>query len=384
MAPSRAVDGDSLGDALMRILLAPSAFAPHRGGVEELTLKLGQALQRRGHEVAVVTVRHPRSLPETDIVEGVRVVRLALSAPGRHPRRMVEHLSTQRAASRRLDALAAPDVVHLICASIHLPAVAAYARRVDAPLVITTQGETAMDADGLYQRSRWMRGVLRRESSRAAALTACSRWTAEHAASIAPAFAGADVVLNGVDPDDWSAVTAPPDEPVVVAWGRHVPQKGFDLLLAAFDLLREEVPQAQLVLGGDGPEHERLLSLAGPGVTLIGRLDRTGVRDLLAKARVVAVPSRIEPFGIVAVEALAAGRGLVWSNRGGLREASGGLGHGVDPFDAAALATALRDELAHPVPPEVGRAHAAGLSWDALASQYEVIYLSRLQRRTPR
>jgi len=297
---------------------------------------------------------------------------------------MVEHLSTRGQAGRRLDALARPDVVHLVCASIQLPVVASYARRVGAPLIITTQGETAMDAHGLYQRSQWMRGVLRRESSRAAALTACSRWTAEHAATIAPAFAVSDVVLNGVDPDDWSAVPEAPDEPIVVAWGRHVPQKGFDLLMAAFDLLREEVPHAQLVLGGDGPEHERLQALAGPGVTLVGGLGRLGVRDLLAGARVVAVPSRIEPFGIVAVEALAAGRGLVWSTHGGLREASGGLGRGVDPFDAAALATGLRDELANPTKSEDGRAHAAGLSWDALAARYESIYLHSLQERPPR
>jgi glycosyltransferase involved in cell wall biosynthesis len=369
----------------MRIWLAPSAFFPHRGGVEELTLKLAQHLQARGHDVLVVTNRHPLDLPAVDTVEHVAVRRLAFPAPGRHPARWAGYRRTSGTTRAQLEWLRpTPDVVHVVCASTQLPTIMRAARDRGVATVITTQGETEMDAGRLYQRSAWMRRALDRWSRQADVLTACSAWTAEVTANVAPAFAGAVVIPNGIDPADWAAVGSRPDEPVVAAWGRHVPQKGFDLLLSAFDLVRRQRPGARLLLGGDGPERPRLQAAAGPGVELVGPLDRSGVAALLSQARIAVVPSRVEPFGIVALEALAAGRGLVWSTRGGLAQASGGLGRGVDPHATVALADAMLAELADPTDPDAARVHAAAHDWSVLAAQYEQQYRAALQHRAAR
>lgn len=359
----------------MRVWLAPSAFFPHRGGVEELTLKMAQHLSRCGDDVAVVTNRHPPSLPEDEEVEGISVHRVAFTAPGRRPNHVLHHLRAQGQIDRDLAAVGEPpDLVHVICPSTQLGPVARQARQLGVPLVITSQGETEMDAGRLYQRSRWMRATLRRAAGDAAALTACSRWTAVAAARVAPEFTSSLVIPNGVDPQDWAGMPTPPKSPVVAAWGRMVPQKGFDLLLAAWPLVRERVPDAQLRLGGSGPEQSRLSALAGEGVELLGSLDRAGVRALLQSARVAVIPSRIEPFGIVALEALAAGRGLVYSAGTGLAEAAGSCGRPANVRDAEELATAIVDELESPTTSEAGRVRGEELSWTSLVGKYRDLY----------
>lgn len=361
----------------VRIWLCPSAFAPHRGGVEELTLKLAQHLTRRGHDVVVVTNRVPADLPASSVVEGVEVRRVGHSLPTRRPASLVRHARAARSVQQELASLPGPDLVHQICLSSQMGALRSYARRRSLPVVLTTQGETAMDAQGIYQRNPWLRAELRRSARSAAALTACSSWTRNHAATIAPDFAGASVVLNGVDVEDWRAGPLP-EAPVFAAWGRHVREKGFDLLLEAFARLRLRLPEAQLLLGGDGPERPRLVG--APGVQLLGPLDRAGVREMLGRARVVVVPSRVEPFGIVALEALAAGRGLVHSVHGGLAEAAGGCGRAADPRDADALASAMLAELREPTSSADGVQRATALSWDRITSEYEAVYAAARTR----
>lgn len=358
----------------MKILLMPSAFWPHKGGVEELTLKLAQHLLRRGHTVTVLTNLWPLDLPVTEVVDGVQVRRLRWTLPARNPASRIDHTRRSKGLVAEVARIAgAFDIVHVQCASNQTFYARRGARAAGRPLIVTTQGETVMDAGRIYQRSGWLRRELTSAAGEAVTLTACSDWTARVTSSVASRFADAEVVYNGVDADDWITVD-PPAAPSLVAWGRHVPQKGFDLLLAAFAELRRRIPEAALVLGGDGPERERLETLAGPGVSFAGALDREGVRALLESARVAVVPSRIEPFGIVALEALAAGRGLVYSTRGGLSEAADTCGRGVDPFDTTSFAAALQAEIEQPTSSVAGRRRANEMSWEAVGAQYEAIY----------
>ena len=358
----------------LRIWLAPSAFHPSRGGVEELTLQLARDYQHRGHDVTVVVHRHPADLPEHDLVEGVPVRRLDLDLPGASLSRLVRYPFALREQLAALDGIGpTPDVVHVQCASNQVLALSLWTRRRRVPLVLTTQGEVTMDAGRIYDRSAQLRGVLRLGSRRAQALTACSARAGDDAAAIASRFAGCLVVPNGVDPAQWT-VRALPEAPIFAAWGRQVPQKGLDLLIDAFAIVRSVIPNAILRIGGDGPEHERLRELAGPGVEFAGPLDRAGVQSLLDRSRVVVVPSRLEPFGIVAVEAMAAGRTVVWSTNGGLADATGGLGVSADPTDRHSLANAMIAAHREPVDPAAARAHAETLAWTRIGDRYLEIY----------
>lgn len=358
----------------MNICLMPSAFYPHRGGVEEATLQLGRFLQAQGHSVLILTNRYPQDLPAEDSIEGLDVKRLEFPAPSASLRSAgVFSVVAARSLRAMLQLRPRPEVVHVQCASSQLAFAVAYSRFTSARLVVTTQGEVDVDSDQLYQKSSYARGCLRLATHAADSLTACSAWTAQSASRVAPRLAGSIVIPNGVDPRQWN-ITPPADQPVVATWGRHVAQKGFDLLIDAWPLIRESMPTARLLIGGCGEQTPALQSRAGAGVEFLGSLDRAGVAKLLRRSRLVVVPSRLEPFGIVALEAMAAGRPVVWSRRGGLSEATGGLGWPIDPYDSPALARTVVDALTTEVDFHEYRRHAEQMSWEHQAKRYVQVY----------
>lgn len=133
------------------------------------------------------------------------------------------------------------------------------------------------------------------------------------------------------------------NDPVVLAVGSLVPLKGFDTLLEAVAVL---TPKPHLWIAGDGPERDTLSRLAhalaiGDRVKFLGRRD--DVADLMAAADAVAIPSRREAGGLVALEAMMLGCPVVASRIGGLALAveDGVTGLLVPPDDPDALAAAL-------------------------------------------
>jgi glycosyltransferase involved in cell wall biosynthesis len=159
----------------------------------------------------------------------------------------------------------------------------------------------------------------------------------------------------------------PSAQRLIVSVGRLAPEKGFDVLAKAAPSVLEACPDACFVLAGEGGERERLAAL----VRAHGMAERflmpghcPDVPGLLSAADVVAVPSRSEGQGLVALEAMAARRPVVASRVGGLTEtvADGVNGVLVPPENPAALADALirllRDEPARLRMGEEGRARA--------------------------
>src|SRR5581483_7457805 len=104
--------------------------------------------------------------------------------------------------------------------------------------------------------------------------------------------------------------------------GRLVHKKGFDLLVEAFARLAPDHPSLGLVIAGDGPARNDLVSQVErfglPGrVALPGTLSQTQIALAMSTASIFVLPSRVEPFGIVVLEALRAGCPTIVSTRGG-------------------------------------------------------------------
>jgi len=181
------------------------------------------------------------------------------------------------------------------------------------------------------------------------------------------------------------------DEVVVLFVGRIDPVKGLDTLLCAARCLHDAAaPVTLVVVGGDLDERgaptgalRQVAALAhdvgvAPRVRLVGAQPQDQLPDFYGAADAVAVPSRYESFGLVAVEAMACGVPVVASRAGGLAftvdERAGIL---VPPNDPAALAAALRRVVTDPaLRAQLGagaRECAERFAWPAIAA--EVLHL---------
>jgi glycogen(starch) synthase len=195
------------------------------------------------------------------------------------------------------------------------------------------------------------------------------------------------LVPNGIDPSGW----APADhthgrEPLVLAWGRVQYEKGFQVLVRAMAELRRHHPSLRCVIAGRGsylPELQTQIDIDGVGdiVQLTGFVPDAELRHLAARAACVVIPSLYEPFGIVALEAMAAGAPLVVARTGGLAETLDGTGAAAmfEPGDHDALARSIAEVVDTPALADRLCAAAAALltdrySWDAIATQTLDVY----------
>lgn len=180
-----------------------------------------------------------------------------------------------------------------------------------------------------------------------------------------------------------------PERPVVVCVSRMVPRKGQDTLIRAWPLVREQVPDAALLLVGDGPYAGRLRAQAAHD----GSIVFTGpvpAADLAAHYRagdVFAMPCRtrrggldVEGLGIVYLEASACGLPVVGGDSGGAPDAilQGESGYVVGGRDTTALAARLTELLTDPARAramgEKGRAWTEReWSWDQVAARLRAI-----------
>jgi len=166
------------------------------------------------------------------------------------------------------------------------------------------------------------------------------------------------VVPNGVDVEAYAEATDEDrratrgrlglaDGPLVVCVGRLSRQKGQDVLLAAWPSVRARVPEGRLALVGAGDEEDALRAQADDSVHFAGQRD--DVKDWLAAADVVVLPSRWEGMSIGLLEALASGRSVVATDAAGSREAIGDeAGAIVATEDPPALAEELARRLLDP------------------------------------
>lgn len=162
------------------------------------------------------------------------------------------------------------------------------------------------------------------------------------------------------------------DRPRFLFVGREWWRKDGPLVLRAFARLREELPEARLdVVGGHPP-------LEAEGVTGHGMLrlrveaERRRVLELFSRATCFVMPSTWEAFGIVYVEAGAAGIPSIGTTVGGAADAIGDGGRLVPPGNEDALLAAMRELADPPVARALGdaaRQHAARLTWEAVAGR---------------
>ncbi len=386
---------------MTRVALLPSSYPPSLGGVEELSRHLALALVDAGDQVEVWTPHPDDGRPESvEIRDGIVVRRIPMPLPATNLPSLHRWLTTGPrtlfALRHAVDAFR-PDLAHVQCFGPNGAYATALSRMAHIPLVVTLQGETMMDDADIFDESRVLRAALRSGLKRASAVTACSAFTLSDAESRFGLEPGRGTVIpNGVVLGQPGAATEPgppafrpvpgePARPYILGLGRVVEKKGFDLLLAAFAALGEQERVADLVIAGAGPALAGLEEMAAElgiarFVHFVGRLSREDVAAAMDGATLFVMPSRLEPFGIVVLEAWRAGVAVVATTHGGAPEFvdDGETGVLVDPFDTpaftAALARLLTDTAGRQAIGRAGRRRVEAFGWPTVAERYRQVY----------
>lgn len=317
----------------MRILLISARYSPHRGGLESVVYHLAREFRQQGHTVQVVTNRYPRTLPASEEIDEVQVSRLHFLLPN------LQYLRTFRfdlwlaglwyrfytvQVLRRMIQKFQPDIInnHYLNEVAEFTNLASHSLAI--PWVISLHGG---DVDGTPLSGRANKERFSKLSRQANGLTACSSFLAAQAQTLEPALQGKiKAIHNGVDVKRFANTKPyPADCPYILAVGQLAPHKGFDLMVEAFAQAAGRYPQVQLWIAGEGTQRSELEKLIlkkqiAQQVQLLGRVDEAMVASLMAGCLFLTMPSRREPFGIVALEGMAAGKPVLATPVGGLSE----------------------------------------------------------------
>ncbi len=251
------------------------------------------------------------------------------------------------------------------------------------PYVVATHG-----TEYWFSQMPGLRALLGRATAGAARVLAVSRFTGRVIRTAVPARVPVSLLPPGVDTERFRPDAPGADEvrrrhgigvgrPLVVCVSRLVPRKGQDVLIRALPAIRRREPDAALLIVGDGPSRRGLEALAGEtpvgSLVFAGQVSDAELAAYHAAADVFAMPCRsrlagleVEGFGIVFLEAAAAGKPAVAGESGGAAEAvvDGETGLVVDGRHPGAVAEAVGSLLSNP-----SRAEAMGKAARARAER---------------
>jgi glycogen synthase len=363
---------------------------------------LSTALADAGHDVVVLTVADRPAELGAKPPPGVTVLRTLVDLPWLPPSETVTRIASANHAVTKLGSrfdghLAGwrPDVVHGHDWQLGWAA-DSLASQYDVPFVLTMHGTERVRHGGQLPLGHptdinsiewWL-------AFQADHMIAPTRFIVEQ---LVTGFE-LDVdhiahIPNGIDPSLWrpaGATVAPGHQrdPLVVSWGRVQYEKGFQVLARAIHVLRGRVPDVHGVIAGRGsylPELQTQIDVEGVSdlIDLPGFMPDAELRDLVHHAGCVVIPSLYEPFGIVALEALAAGAPLIVARTGGLAELVVGTHAGVtfEPGNPDDLAEAIEQVLTNDELATILVANARDLverkyAWGAIARATAEVYVT--------
>ena len=373
----------------MKICLVSPYSWSFPGGVMEHIDSLAGHLEGRGHEVKVIAPNDPLDLR-------TRMLHPKLGRHGSLPARVIPagrsvplpsngslanvafSPSVFRYARRALREHR-PDVVHVHEPLIPLASWAALkaAREMGIPLVGTFHANYPEGCAHYKIFQPLLASYMRAFSvkvavSETAAATAAQYFPGEYR-----------IIPNGLDVGRFSPTDSPRKPGQILFVGRPDARKGLPVLISALDRVLRGVPNARLVVVGSRREYVKLPKRLLSSVEVLGPVDERRLVECMRSSSLLCAPSTGgESFGMVLVEAMAAGLPIVASDIPGYESiiSSGTNGVLVPPGDPASLAAALTALLLDPVRREelalAGLSAATRYDWSRVAVELEEIYQS--------
>ena len=358
----------------MKIAILVGLFPPKwLAGTEIATYNLADHLARRGHEVHVITSLDD-GLPITSKEKGFYVHRIAWRKI-----RFIGIISFWAKICHHISKIK-PDIVHSQSFSIGIPAWTTK-KFLKIPYVVWGQGSD------VYLPGRFTRMTTRPILKNADAVLALTENMKRELQKIYSREIS--VVPNGINLEGFgtSLRNRKDENPKTILFvGRLHPVKGIQYLIEAMAIVHKEMPEIKLIIVGDGSERLKLTELVekldlNNCVHFSGKAPQEKIPDIMFQADVFVLPSLSESFGIVNIEAMAAGLPIIATNVGGIPDIveEGVNGYLVNPKRPDDIADRIlmlmqNDEMRERISCN-NKEKAEMFSWDIVTVTLEKIFL---------
>src|SRR2546422_5286487 len=349
----------------MRVLMLSWEFPPRIiGGISTHVYHLSKSLVCKGNTVHVLTFDFPNTQPE-DVVEGVSISRVESAGVSQTDFLLwiysMNSLMIER--GKRLLRDQAFDLVHAHDWMVGRAALELN-KSSGIPLVATVHATEIGRRAGLYDDyQRKIHEIEQLLIQYSEQVICCSQYMLRHLkVNFGAPPDKISVISNGVDMSQFDSekndgrelrqklsLGTRPAEKVVLYVGRLVEEKGLHTLIEAFEILNQENVGATLIIAGEGPIKEELMTEVRQRgleevIRITGFVDEATLIALYRSSNIFVLPSDYEPFGISVLEAMAARIPVVVSDVGGLSEIveHGVTGLKVQPRDPVSLAASIR------------------------------------------
>jgi glycosyltransferase involved in cell wall biosynthesis len=377
----------------VNILIASDSFFPSLGGVEIVTYNLAKNLVERGHSVSALVNLRRFPFKHYEEIDNIRVYRVRMGIFDLTFRSTLGFLRQTPAATLSIYRILKKEKPEIVNLHFITSGVATYIRFFQNifryKLVASAHGS---DILMMPSQSRSYLRLAQKVIRQADAVTACSRNLLGSINKVTDVGNGEAIfIYNGIDIENMEQRKE--DDNFIFSAGRLVYEKGIDILIQAFRIVKNRDFSSSLVIAGDGPERERLQFLIADlglqdSIVLLGMITPDQVKQYLKRCTFVVVPSRSEAFGLVNLEAMASGKAVIASDIGGIPELvrdgyNGLLFRAGDVLDLAnKMSLLIKDKNLRLTLAENGQRFVNGnFSWSKMTDSYEQLYFSLLEQR---
>jgi len=337
----------------MRILYWTSGFWPRIGGIETHSLTLVTALKQRGHQCVVITNQDLPSWQQQTNYAGITI--------HRYPFKAALQKNTMTLTGKilrdikQMIAEFKPEVIHLnLGISAHIFFYNFIKKCINVPTVLTLHGLLCLEQaykkqidsvkryTSLFNTCAWITTVSKALIDELEIYLPINQYNITYIHNSLPSL-----------PLQPQPLSFKPNK--IFCVGRLTYEKGFEVAIAAFAILKKTIPHVEMTIVGDDDEMANLQRLVNTlqleaSINFLGMVPQRDVLPLINEATLVIVPSHYEAFGVIALEAAMLAKPVIASKVGGLKEIieHGKTGLLVEKNNIAAFSKAMVDLLSNP------------------------------------
>ena len=306
----------------MKILIICSVYKPNVGGVEKSIEELSTYYRQHGHEVVVLTKRFPFSLDDYEIIDSLQVYRID------RPKQNDDYFKFKKWLDVNEKNIKA-DIVHVIGIRRPMSLIALILSKLwKVPLITTFCGGDIGEENDKIAKQVWEEGRDTNINSiyQSDYFSAYSKGIIEEALKKLPKLKNKiDCIYSSIDFQELKIFPIKSTIPYIITVRRLTHSKGIDILIRAFNIIKNDFPDLRLKIVGDGEEKENLITLSKQlgiyhKIDFLGFLSIKDVYNLISQALIHICPSRSEGGGTINIEASACGCAVIGSNVEGIPE----------------------------------------------------------------